>query len=353
MDTENAIMQLSNVLTKTSSKRRLDCEKTLVALPDFFLDIFVSPGSFEKMVSDFKQTLSGKGRNIPANIGFKTGGNAWNTCYAAACLGVKSTFVGPLGPLGRFYTDKAIKEANNIELKISRSVADLTGDNVSICFEFTNPDTGAVQNVMISHDPVIKFYSSEKLSTEDITHLTSADIIAFSNWGANLDSNKLLKDVISYNTGSTVFFDPANLFQRATDFPELIDLLSQLGKRLILSMNKDEWNFLKPSIGERAEKCLKLAKVIIHDQDAVQLTVDEETITIPTFDLKIKFQTGLGDAFSGGYLAGYSAGLSDEVSILLGSAHAGFLGNKGHLPAVNELLEFLTTQKLRDEKRGE
>lgn len=136
------------------------------------------------------------------------GGNAVNVAYCMAKLGVCINL----------YT-----VADEIGNSILRSVFAPFGDRVNLfikkgkqglstVFEFSNPNTHSLSNVMVSDVGDNDNFGPDILESENlVSNLRSSDAIILTNWASNLRGTDLLRFIFTNSPSSIHFLDPADI----------------------------------------------------------------------------------------------------------------------------------------------
>lgn len=325
-------------------------QKQCVCLPDFFVDVLLFyPPSFltSNFLEAFQANIRGEGRNIYAENGkIVPGGNAFNTACATAQLGCPTKFIGEAD---RFSSLIATEVASGIPaleilLEISNRV------NLTTAIEIQDDD-GKAHNIMLSVADALRNWGPDELSSQSEAQIQNADVVYLSNWGINAFGNDLLSKVLELATGY-VMFDPGNIFAGESRVGGLLELLHSVK---VLSLNFDEFKFLETHANvlysaESLNSLLGNTLIFVHGHDKVRVLKGEVKATIPTFEIVPVIQTGLGDSFSAGIIAGILSDLSPSEAALLGAAVAAYYSTSYAHPKLKDLHQFLHREKLKSLK---
>lgn len=324
--------------------------KQCVCLPDFFVDVLLFyPPSFSTshFLETFQANIRGEGRNIYAENGkIVPGGNAFNTACAIAQLDCPTKFIGETDRFSSLIATEVASDIPALEilLEISNRV------NLTTAIEIQD-NAGKPHNIMLSVADALCNWGPDELSSQSEAHIQNADLVYLSNWGINAFGNELLSKVLGLASGS-VMFDPGNIFAGEQRIGGLLELLQGVS---VLSLNFDELKFLEKHAKsihsvESLDSFLENTLIFVHGHDKVRVLQGREKATIPTFAIVPVIQTGLGDSFSAGVIAGILSDLSPSEAALLGSAMAGYYSTSYIHPRLKDLRQFLHREKLKSLK---
>ncbi len=325
--------------------------KKVVGLPDIFLDhLIFTDSDHETFFESIMTVLQGKARNIIAKQQLILGGNAFNIVLTTANLGVESRFIGS--------ADSLVKtQAENIApSKLKCMITEVKASNITTSFEIGEKEK---KNVMFSTVPALSSFNFQALDVNQQTALVEADAILVSNWGMAPHGTELLKDLcMKKKPNQLIFFDPADVYLKRDELPELLKILEMVD---FLSINEFEYLALNQVITEEPltfdwlfakeksplQKQLSNTQIIIHTANRVFGWIDNFWST-PTFAIPPQFSTGLGDTFLGGFATGILGGLKTQQAAVLGAAVAGYFGVNGQRPTLMEVQEFIKQTPLKD-----
>ena len=126
------------------------------------------------------------------------------------------------------------------------------------------------------------------------------------------------------------------------------DLCRGIEAAKALFVNDYEFELVQKMTGwnkARMLDCESLSFIVVtHGKNGSTISTCQEEIFVPTVEPKtIADPTGVGDAFRGGFLAGYSRGLNLETCAQMGSLSASYCiehaGTQGHSFTVVEFIE--------------
>lgn len=335
---------------------------SVVVLPDFFLDRFLSLNwdvkAFSEKVADVARRKGGSIDGI-VQTEFR-GGNAINTAAALASLGVKVTPVICTDKLG-FHLIKFYMKT----FKVDPSHLKICGKmSITTALEFKSEE-GKV-NVMLRDVGALAGFGPQNLNEKDFKIIESADYTCVFNWaGTKKYGTELAKTIFNHvktkGRGKT-YYDTADPTPNKEKVPKLISEVLQTSLVDILSLNENEAvcygmqlnGELKRlrqriSLEELAKESAKnLAK---HFQARIDLHTTRFSATytkkgvetvVPAFQVPVFRATGAGDAWNAGNIVGDAYGLSDGARLALANAVAAYYisNREGKHPNLNQLLKF-------------
>ncbi len=359
MEGENLLDEyLDEVKDFLKSQQR---EAEVVAMPDFFIDRFVSinisPDQLFNMVMDVVERKGGSIDGISQKE-FK-GGNAINTAAALASLGVKATPIVCTDKLGlqliKFYAKSP--KINLTHIKIVEK------PSITTALEFETDD--GKTNVMLRDVGSLSDFGPQNLDAEDFEVIDRADCICVFNWaGTKKYGTELAKTVFHHvktrGKGKT-YFDPADPIPNKGAAKKMLKTVMQGDLVDVLSLNENEAAFFafllkgkaeKPrkalSLGELAKESAKFltsylkARIDLHTTDYSATFAGEKETIVPAFRVPVLRATGAGDAWNAGNIIGTVYGLSDAVRLTLANAVAAYyISNpEGKHPTQKELFRF-------------
>ncbi|MFX1512885.1 MAG: carbohydrate kinase family protein [Promethearchaeota archaeon] len=320
--------------------------KKAIALPDIFLDHLVfTDRDHNELFNSIMEVLQGKARNIIVKQQIILGGNAFNAVLTSASLGLNSVFIGSTD---RFISALAKATAPT---KLTCMITEIETANITTSFEIGEEESK--KNVMFSTTQALSSFNPQSIDIDQQAALEQADAIMLSNWGMTPKGTELLKQLCGKKKpNQRIFFDPADVYLKKTELPELIRILKDVE---FLCLNEFEYLALNQEISKKAltfdwifseeisplQKTLPKTQIIIHTANRVYGRFTDKLWTIPTFDIKPQFVTGLGDTFLGGFVTGILGGLESQQAASLGSAVVGYYAVNGERPTLKEAQEFM------------
>ncbi len=206
----------------------------------------------------------------------------------------------------------------------------------------------------VSWGNLLKFITPAEL--EKI--VTTTRLMAFNNWTMLGKLNSILlgfNAILQKISGSKpdVFIDLADPAKRTgEDIARVLDLLSQLQTRVILSMNLNESSIIASVLGiiekdilARAIKIrsqLGLAAVVIHPVDGAAVATRDAPARIKgPYTPSPRLTTGAGDNFNAGFSNAWMYGLTPAECCATGVCTSGYYVRYGHSPNRQQLYDFM------------
>ncbi|HSW68235.1 MAG TPA: PfkB family carbohydrate kinase [Bacteroidales bacterium] len=205
----------------------------------------------------------------------------------------------------------------------------------------------------VSWDNLLKYVSVEELTEM----LESSRMIACNNWTMLGQMNSILSGMNQLFKNMTnppdLFIDLADPAKRtAEDIAGVLDLLSGMQTRVILSMNLNESSIISNVLGiseehitlraGRIRDMLNLTAVVIHPVDgAAVVTADGSAWVEGPFTANPKLTTGAGDNFNAGFSHGWINNLPLAGCVATGVCTSGYYVRNGHSPDKGQLLTFM------------
>jgi sugar/nucleoside kinase (ribokinase family) len=358
---------LDAYLEEVQSFLKSKCEEaTVVVMPDFFLDRFVSLDwdvkSFSEMIANVVERKGGSIDGI-----FQTefrGGNAINTASALASLGLKVTPI--------VCTDKLGLRLISFYLKMPRidfshiKVVDKMSITTALEFETKNGRA----NVMLRDLGSLADFGPKDLSVEDFEAVENADYVCIFNWAGTRNfgtalAENVFRHVKTKGKGKT-YFDTADPTPNKEKVQDLIRKVLQTSLIDVLSLNENEAIFYASQLNDKikelkgnlnsedlAKESARVmtshisARIDLHTTSfSATLTKNGETI-VPAFQVPVLRATGAGDAWNAGNILGSIYGLSNECRLTLANAVAAYyISNpEGKHPARKKLIRFCNKLK--------
>lgn len=337
---------------------------SVVVMPDFFLDRFVS---LDLNVADFSKVLaeavSRKGGAIDGikQLEFR-GGNAANTASALAKLGAKVYAIIVTGKIG-FMMLKHYLEPLGVDLSHVKAYR-RTSITTALELKYNNEKA----NVMLRDLGSLEDFGPKDLENEDFRLLAEADYVCLFNWaGTRKHGTKLAKTVFQYvkkyGKGKT-YFDTADPSPNREKVKELVSevLFSNLVDILSLNENEAIWygsavrekeEGKNKSLEERARRNAKLlaekldCRIDLHTTKFASTYLKGATeISVPTFKVKVLRATGAGDAWNAGNIFADAQGFNHKLRLTFANAVAAYYISSpdAEHPALKDLKEFLNQQ---------
>lgn len=303
--------------------------KTVVALPDFYLDHIVSyPYGVERFVNDVLRIAQQGGGNI-INIPqqYTLGGNAANFADTLARLGSKVYLITRTSSFGKICLQYFLK---GLSVDITHVKEDSSLSTSSIIEMNLN---GKLVNIMIGEAGGLKDFDLKKLDEADLSLLEKSDYICLFNWCQNRFGTDLflhIAEIVNTNR-SYLFLDIGDPSSRTDELKGLCEGLCKVSRIGALSLNENEVYWVGKTLNcdseDRSELAAYISKrfdgeVLLHTSEFSSYNLKGETLTIPTFDVKPKKVTGAGDCWNAGYILGLMLNLSPIERIFLANAVA-------------------------------
>jgi len=278
-----------------------------------------------------------------------SGGAAANTAYASAKLGLKTAFIGKLGPHDEF-SDKIINDFKDVSLDTSL-IKYSSEHGTGSAYIALNPQG---DRRIYAHSGAANYLSKEDIVFKEITR---AKIIFLSSL-KNLEP--LIKAAeIARKSDVTVILNPGMLIidqelNNIIQLLERIDILILSQREYISLLNIQELELNEKIILESSNTLLKLGiKVIIitmGSKGAFLMNRKESAIISASKIGDVIDTTGAGDAFSAGFIYKFVQDLSYDfkelkINVEFGNLIAGRciqkLGARNGIPTDKELIGFL------------
>lgn len=305
-------------------------KKTIVALPDFYLDHIVSyPDRVERFIDDVKRIAhQGGGNIIDIPQQYTLGGNAANFADALARLGLRVHLITRTSPFGILCLQYFTK---GLDVDLSHVKADSTLSTSSI---IEMRSEGRIVNVMIGEAGGLKDFDPTKFDDKDLDLLKRADYICVFNWCQNRFGTDIflhLAEQVSVSGVGYLFLDIGDPSSRLDELKRLCEGLCELENIGALSLNENEVYWVGKALGcgsvDRAELASYISErirgeVLLHTPDFSSLNLCGEVTTIPAFDVNPQRATGAGDCWNAGYVLGAILDLPYPERLLLANAAA-------------------------------
>jgi len=340
---------------------------SVVVMPDFFLDRFIS---YEGDVKDFYKVFSDiadrKGGSINGirQMDFR-GGNAANTAAALARLGAK---VYP------------IIHTSFLGLDLLKHYLQPYGVNLSyVKAEGETSITTAIElihgkdkvNVMLRDLGSLAKFNPSDLTPRDYQRLEEVDYVCVFNWaGTRHYGTELARTVFNHvkkrGKGKT-YYDTADPTPNRGKIPTLMKNILSTDLVDILSLNENEAvqyaSQLKPQkvtelqksmrLNELAKECARIlaqnlkARIDLHATNyAGTFTKNKETI-VPALKVPVKRITGAGDAWNAANLYADANELSDTLRLGFANTVAAYYisNERAEHPSLSQLENFIRKRR--------
>jgi len=339
---------------------------SVVVMPDFFLDRFIS---YEGDVKDFYKVLSevagrkGGSINSIRQMDFR-GGNAANTAAALAVLGAKVYPILDTSPLGLNLL-KYYLQPYGVDLSYVKAEGETS---ITTAIELIHRKEKV--NVMMRDLGSLAKFGPSDLTLRDYQLLEEVDYACVFNWaGTQLYGTELARVVFSHvkekGKGKT-YYDTADPTPNRGKISTLVKDVLSTGLVDILSLNENEavqYAFqLDPQrvgelqkgmkLDELAKECGRIlaqnltARIDLHATTyAGTFTRDKETI-VPAFKVPVKRITGAGDAWNATNLYADANESSDTLRLTFANAVAAYYISNQRIehPTLPQLKNFLRKQ---------
>lgn len=347
----------------------LECrqvEATVVVLPDFFIDRFIS---INYSIDDFHEAISDvasrKGGSIDglAQKEFR-GGNAVNTASALSRLGLKVIPIVCTDKFG-FKLIKHYMGSSRVDLS---HVKVCVKPSITTALEFRTGE-GKV-NVMLRDLGSLEDFGPQNLDAADLEAIGNADYVCIFNWaGTRKYGTELAEKVISHAKTlgkARTYCDTADPTPNRDKARNLIERVLKSPFLDMLSLNENEAVFYASRLNGKTDKNMaqlpfeELAKasaktlstyikarVDLHATSFSATFTSKGEIIMPAFKVPVLRVTGAGDAWNAGNILGDLLGLSDGARLVLANSLAAYyISNpEGKHPTKRELCRFCNKLK--------
>lgn len=322
------------------SLHRATPKVTVVLMPDFFLDHFVTyKGSLKALFAGLSQIACQGGGNIPnTSQGIFRGGNAANTASALGNLDIRPHLLLRTSPLGLSILKLFVGE------KVDLSHVKTDGEMAfTVALEFDYH--GKRVNVMMGDAGSVGNFGFDSLNDGDLSLIKKADVVCVFNWNLNRRGTELAGKVFEFvkkeGRGIT-FFDSGDPTPRKDEIGGLVEnvLMRKLVDVFSLNENESVWYasyFERKVLNERkkfgamklAMECSRIlrdelkTRIDLHTSNYTATFNDKETI-VPTFSVPVIRVTGAGDAWNAADIYGNVLGLDAEQRLFFANAVAAY-----------------------------
>lgn len=302
--------------------------KTTVVLPDFYVDRFVPVPDLDSFQGRVAEIHGRGGGNLPTQAQtLRVGGDAANTAYALARLGVPVRLIAHADPFGLDLLRRVLGSAG-VDLEGVKP-SERSASTVALEFE-----DGA--NVMLSDAGPLDEAAPDDLTDADRDAIRRADAVLFGNWSqARGEGAELLRTVLELAEGLTMLDTSDPTHRSDQDVRSLLDddvVRRHLG---VWAMNETEArHFARLAGGSEPESLEDAVRVLAprlagrldaHTAEVSLSAQDDRVVAVRTASLEPRHRTGAGDAWNAGDLVGYLLGLDAADRLEVANAVAGSL----------------------------
>lgn len=332
-----------------------------VILPDFFLDHFVITGDFEDFISGLRDLAEQGGGNLLGTNQFvRKGGNSINTASALFSLGLNPCPITTSDSHGAALLQSLTPEGFDL------SHVHLDG-RLSSTVSIETDYKGRRVNLMVSDSGSASKFSFSQLTEADLLAIRESSIVSLVNLNHNMDAVNLARDLFTYVKENS----PAITFMDMGDPSWNKDIVEPLAKSVLseglvdfLSVNENEAAWFAWSLSNRdptwreqitnPSTWLKTANYVsletnvrvgLHTPVYSASLLQDDVVSVPSFDVESKIMCGAGDSWNAGVILGLISNLPIYNQLLLANAIAALYisSDTAHHPSIQDLLEFLTS----------
>lgn len=338
---------------------------SVVVMPDFFLDRFVSwKGDVRQFSRSILEVAKHKGGSIDnvAQMEFR-GGNAVNTAAALAVLGVN---VFPI-----VYTSKLglnLLKLHLQPLNVDLSYVKVDGNaSITTALEFTHRKEKV--NIMLRDLGSLEKFSPSNLTDKDFALLEKTDYVCVFNWaGTRRHGTELAKTVFHHTKtkgrGKT-YYDTADPLPNKLEIPRLVkEVLLRRNSIDVLSLNENEAiTYTKQVVPKQtaklqqqhksmivtAKECTKIlagklaSRIDLHTTTYSATFIKNKNAVVPAFRVKVLRATGAGDAWNAGNIYADANDFPLDLRLTFANAVAAYylISPSGEHPQLHQLRRFL------------
>ena len=352
--------------------RFLECTRerrsfSVVVLPDFFLDRFVSyEGDFKDFCKAISDIADRKGGSIDGirQMDFR-GGNAANTAAALAVLGAEVYPIIHTSPLGLTLLEHYLQPLGvNLSCTKAEGVTSITTAIETI-------HRKERVNIMLRDVGSLVKFGPSNLTPRDYRLLEEVDYVCVFNWaGTRHYGTELARTIFDHvkkkGKGKT-YYDTADPTPNKSQISTLMKKVLSTDLVDILSLNENEAvqyaSQLNPQkvaelqknmkLTELAKECARIlaqnlsARIDLHATTyAGTFTRNEETI-VPALEVPVKQITGAGDAWNAANIYADANALSDTFRLGFANTVAAYYISNQHArqPTISQLKNFIRKQR--------
>jgi sugar/nucleoside kinase (ribokinase family) len=340
---------------------------SVVVLPDFFLDRFVSyEGDVAQLSETISQIVARKGGSIDNIYQFEfRGGNAANTAAALATLGATVIPIIHTNLLGlnllKYYFQHLGVDLNHVKI----------GEKLSITTAIELTHKTQKVNVMLRDLGSLADFSPNNLTEDDYRLIENADYVCIFNWAGTRKYGTELAQHVFYHAkekgkGKT-YYDTADPTPNKENIPKLVEKLLLTNRVDILSLNENEAIQYASAINPKEAKdiqkqsnthseialeCARLlaknltARIDLHSTTfSATLSKEGETI-VPVFKVSVLRVTGAGDAWNAANIYADANNFPPALRLTFANAFAAYYisSQKAEHPTIMQLKKFLAKE---------
>ena len=312
------------------------------------LDVICIGAALVDMVAKVERHPLNDDEVFVSDLKLLSGGAAANTAYACAKLGLKTAFIGKLGPHDGF-SDKIINDFKDVSLDTSL-IKYSSEHGTGSAYVALNPQG---DRRIYAHSGAANYLSKEDIVFEEVTRAKIIFLSSLKNLEPFIEAAKIGK-----KNGITVILNPGMLIidQGLENISELLKkvdifILSQREFSTLLNLNE---RLDDKIIGVKAKILLEYgmkALIITMGEKGAFLLTNQKSKLIPSMKIEqIIDTTGAGDAFSAGFIYGFAQNLSYEFKDLITNVEIGNiiagkciqkLGARNGIPTSKELKQLI------------
>lgn len=329
-------------------------EYHVVTLPDFFLDHFVKVPAWRETLPRWEAVHGRGGGNVPTpGQHFQPGGNAANTAFGLARLGVRTHLVARTDAFGKAYLEQTLaRHAIDVDLRHVKADGHLS---VTTAIEFQDERPS---NLMLSDPGSLANFGPEEMDANDWTLVEGADLVLIANWSQNRRGTALVEAVAraARKSGTWTMADTGDPSARAADLPELKAKVLGLAELDVYALNENELRQLVGRAVSAGDDERAAARELHRQRQGGTLDLHTARFAatygpqgeawVPTFRVEPLRVTGAGDSWNAGNVLGHLAGLAPAERLLLANAVAGLYvsGKEGLAPTLADVVRFVESQ---------
>ncbi|MDR2396347.1 MAG: PfkB family carbohydrate kinase [Puniceicoccales bacterium] len=291
----------------------------------------------------------------------KIGGNGPLLTGVLLAMGVNVHYVGTLGnPIHPLFETFA-KKTRAISLGAPGMTQALECHDGKLLLGYTYPMDA------VNYESLLR----QKGAKHWMDEFSKSDLIAFQNWTMLYGMTHLLQTIsdewlphLSPNDYRIWFFDLADPSKRTReDLQKLLQILPRFGYKgkVYLALNRSEAKIVGETIGipcrseiegDRMDfqrwlftlkEKLNVDCIVYHCHVGAVAVNQDETTFVPAFRAKqLRYLTGSGDHFNGGFLCGRLMNFDFEQSLLLGHSIAVLYIETGYMPSCENIQKYLS-----------
>lgn len=337
---------------------------SVVVLPDFFLDRFISfEGDAAQLSEVISEIVARKGGSVDGVRQFEfRGGNAANTASALATLGVSVIPIIHTNLLGlsllKYYLQPLGVDLNHVKL----------GEKLSITSAIELTYRNQKVNVMLRDLGSLANLGPNDLAEDDYRLIENADYVCVFNWAGTRKYGTELAQHVFYHAkekgkGKT-YYDTADPTPNKENIPKLVEKLLLTNRIDILSLNENEAiqyaSAINPEETKNIQKqknnhsqaaleCARIltkhvtARIDLHTTDFSATFTKDSEMVIPAFKVPVLRATGAGDAWNAANIYADANNFPPAQRLTFANAYAAYYisSSTAEHPTINQLKKFL------------